>query len=136
MEQTFAELLVTYLCLSEEIEYKMHLGENELCVANSSNTGRGKRKTGAAYRRYIAKIKYERRKRLSRYVFPYWRMCVAGKWNGENFVPIGQHIIRPQNSIAMCYLKKEANAKVCRDAVPAREKGSYRKYYNIEWAIS
>lgn len=133
MEQTFAELLETYLCLSEEMEYKMHLGENELCVADSRNARRGKRKTGSAYRRYSKYAKYERQKRLSDYIPRFWRVSVAGKWKEGTFIPIGQHIIRPRRSNFMYYLKKEANRSVCRLVVPMQEKGSYQKFYEIEW---
>lgn len=95
----------------------------------------GKRKTGKAYRRKMAKQKFKNKKEIGTYSFygPWvdWDE-VDGKW-----MPVGKYIKYPNDSEARSYFKKYSNRKVRRTKYDdIQTKGnSYRRQFDYWWTL-
>lgn len=95
----------------------------------------GKRKTGSAYRRKMARQKFEKKKKIGTYVY---HACwvdwneVDGKW-----MPVGKYIKYPNDSEARNYFKRYSNRKVRRmnyDDIPTKGNG-YRRQFDYWWTL-
>ena len=95
----------------------------------------GKRKTGSAYRRKMARQKFEKKKKIGTYIY---HACwvdwdeVDGKW-----MPVGKYIKYPSDSEARSYFKRYSNRKVRRmkyDDIPTKGNG-YRRQFDYWWTL-
>lgn len=95
----------------------------------------GKRKTGNAYRRKMARQKFEKKKKIGTYIY---HACwvdwdeVDGKW-----MPVGKYIKYPNDSEARNYFKRYSNRKVRRmkyDDIPMKGNG-YRRQFDYWWTL-
>lgn len=95
----------------------------------------GKRKTGNAYRRKMARQKFKKKKEIGTYIY---HACwvdwdeVDGKW-----MPVGKYIKYPNNGEVRNYFKKYSNRKVRRmnyDDIPMKGNG-YRRQFDYWWTL-
>lgn len=95
----------------------------------------GKRKTGNAYRRKMARQKFKKKKEIGTYVY---HACWVD-WDevdGKR-MPVGKYIKYPNNSEARSYFKKYSNRKVRRakyDDIPMKGNG-YRRQFDYWWTL-
>lgn len=95
----------------------------------------GKRKSGNAYRRKMAKQKFKKKRAIGTYIdhacWVDWEE-VDGKW-----MPVGKYIKYPHDSEVRRYFKKYSNKKVRRakyDDIPMKG-NNYRKQFDYWWTL-